>query len=482
MKKVILYMVLFVVALVLKINQWLPEMVVAGLFALSFGLAGLHLLETLIPVVSKGAAGGKKISIFIVVIALLVINILARKYEKVYDLSSFQQYSFREQTIEWLGKIQEPIEVIIFIASDARYFSFAEWLQKQAQLHTPHLTVTIKNINKEIELAESYGVKRPNEVVVISGDQWVKVDNFEEKNLVTGIVRVLNKTSASLCFVEGHGEPHTQEASPDGLKDLYEYLRSLGYKIRGIRFDKMSLDTIVSECQLVALFAPQTAFLPDEEVLLLELSKRKVPLWVGVERPLPETMKHWLTTEGFELSEGYVLDQSKVEKNELGRDLLFRPRDASDIVSRLQNELYMTSAYALKKVGAALSDTHYSASLSLDPLGRYSLVSSTDKPPYNICWQGQNGEERLRYVCGQVAWMNNKNLKFGDNRTLAVSIVRWLLNESSHGWVEQPFPEEEPIVLSENELLFVQIACLYGIPAGVFALSFGYWFLRRWKA
>lgn len=483
MKKVILYMGLFALAMFLKIKQLGPDAGISVLFALSFGLAGLHLFEMLLPTLKSGASSKTiKFTTIIVLVALTVTNILARKYEQIYDLSSYQNYSFREQTKEWLGKIQEPIEVMIFIANDQRYFGFAEWFKKQASLYTSHLTVSIKNINKEIELAERYGVKYPNEAVVLAGDQWAKVDNFEEKNLVTGIVRVLNKTSASLCFVEGHGEPHTFEKNESGLKELYDHFRSIGYKVRSIRFDKMNAETIASQCQLVALFAPSTDFLPQEQDVLLELSKSKIPFWIGLERPLPNAMKQWLKTEGLELSEGYIVDQAKIEKNELGRDLNFRPRDFSAILDVLQSSVYMTSAYAVKKISTNPLAIDYTASLSSDPLGRYHLMSSEDTPPYVICWQGQRGDERLRYVCGQVSWMTNKNLNFADNRQMAVAIVQWLLGEEGQGWVQQPVPTEPPIVLSENELLGVKIACLYGIPSLVFALSFGYWFLRRWKS
>mgnify|MGYP003967707469 CR=1 FL=1 len=113
-----------------------------------------------------------------------IVNIFARYNDKVFDVSWYQLYSLRPQSVDWLKKIEEPIEILIFLRSSDKTFAYAEWFQEETTKLTPNLKVKIQNINKDISLARRYNVTKTGEAVLVSGDQWIKVNNFKDLDLL----------------------------------------------------------------------------------------------------------------------------------------------------------------------------------------------------------------------------------------------------------------------------------------------------------
>lgn len=460
-----------------------PEWVQYLCFATSFALFLLLLMDS-IPFFKSGSHFFQKNGFFFVIIALiLVFNIISRRYEIPFDLSRAQSYSLRKQTVEWLKKIDIPIQITIFVRSDDKTLHFASWLQKQVSAHTSFVTVSVKNINKEVGLAKRYDIRRSQETVLVSGDHWTKVENFKESTLLPGIMRLLTKSHASLCFSVGHGEPDLKDQSENGLYLLHQFLTKVGYKTTSVSLEETGVDEIEKNCGIFFVVSPRTKFYPQEEDKLFKIADNmNTPLVFAIDPPYSEVMSDLLKKEGLSLSSDVVVYEKNLEKKIPMTDIILYPSQVSTLLNRLRNKVYLPEVLALNVIPSD-NKINWRPLLLTPPEEDYHLMGEKNKSGYfNLGFYGTVGNGPKRVVLGTGRGLLSKNVNFGDNSNLVLSAVGWLLQEQNMTWVMELNSDVVYMSLSDTEKFWLNNMSMYGLPSLVLMALFSYWFQRRLRS
>lgn len=457
---------------------------------LSFGISVALFVVTLfrsLPSPQNIKGWFQKRGLFIVLfIFLVILNILGRKYEQVIDVSQNKIYSLREKSTTWLKQVKEPVTILIFLTRDDKTSSYAEWLEKQMKHHTPFIRVEIKNINKEIMLAQKYEVRRTGETVLISGGGWVKVGNSREDILIPGLIRLLSKTTSSLCFLIGHGEPDIDDEGPEGLLYLKNYLSELGYKTKTISLDQSTPEEFKKECGVLLVVSPRTSFHSSEKAHLKELMQdHSFPLLFAIDPPVSPSVVKLLESEGVRQTGRLVIHRKNLAQKIPLTDIFLYPPPpirGTPLETSLQKKLYFSHVQSLEL--DTTENVTWAPFLITPPNEPYELLEEEKKPgPFNLALWRSYQETPQQIVFGTGQFFQTRYITYGDNQRLILSTLRWLLQEKENVfWAAEREALERYMVLEENEIFWIKIFSLYGFPALAFLGTLIYWGKRHWRS
>lgn len=465
----------------------LTAMIAVGLTYLDVGpfwlqlaayAVALALFLMRLPSLLPGAVASKKwfakrAFLLVSLLFLLMINLFCRQYDRIFDFSKSRIYSLRPTTISWIKKISEPIQIFIFLRLDDKTFHYAEWLQKQIREHTDKITVEIKNINRDISFTKRYGIKQSGEIALVSGDQWVKVGDFKEETLIQGIVRLLSKSEAVLCFLTGHGEAELEDAGSEGLGGVRNFLVSLGYKLRTVSLLEEEGKNLASGCSLLGIISPKIQFFPVEEERLLELHKQNLPLLIAVDPPVAESVSRLLENLGLTSSNRPVINKKNPGKKFSLTDIFLRPETTHLVTNDIVREIYLPESQSFISNGKEWTP------LLRTPVNEdYSELGLDSKGPYSLIFASE-GKSARYLVLGSGKGLRAQYLTFGDTQKFIHNGVRWLLNEEGIPFVSLRGADEKYMTLSESERFWVKTASFYLYPGLGFLLIFAVWSRRN---
>ena len=158
----------------------------------------------------------------------------------------------------------------------------------------PLLAFRAIDLDKEPGLARDNGVHSYNTAVLQAGDRKVLVENVTDPvRLGYAMLRALRERPETICFITGHGETfrptpdhfhysHVETlrghdtsgagdvlvADPEQLDRFQLALNEIGFDMRGII--TAAANSIPSDCAVVAVIGPRTAFAAGEADLLVK--------------------------------------------------------------------------------------------------------------------------------------------------------------------------------------------------------------------
>jgi hypothetical protein len=417
---------------------------------------------------------------------LLVLNAVARRYDQVWDFSQTKVYSLSPESVTWIQKIQDPVQVLIFLRKDDKTFAYANWIQKQMDQHSPHVTVEIKNINKEVQLTQFYQVGQTGETVLVSGSRWVKVKNFKEEYLIPGFVKLLSKVQSPLCYVTGHGEPDPESTTEDGTSKLKTLLADYGYQVKVVSLlNFQEVPSHANACSVIMVLSPKLDVL-DQEVDALKrmLGTSTTFLW-GLDPPTSPALVRLFEDWGLRFSGDWIVNPQNLDQHLPLTNLFVPSIGTHPVLNGLQSQIYLPDSQAFSVVS---DKTSWKPVLVTPANMPFQLLRGTqDKTAPGfftlIASSTDSTGQPKQWVAGTGKGFTNKYLNFGDNELLVLNSLRWLLKEDGSEW-SLPLPKEETHwVLSARERTLVQIVFLYVFP-GVAFLVFLWLFVihhRRWK-
>lgn len=430
----------------------------------------------------------KKGGVFVLFFFLAVLNLVARKYEQVADLSQSKVYALRQESIDWLAKVKEPVTIFIFIQNDDKSAPYADWLRKQIHGQTPNIKLEVKNINKEILLAQKYGVNRTGETVLTAAERWVKVGSFKEDILMPGLARLLSKTTLPLCFLIGHGEPDIQDPRPDGLITLKNRLEDRGYKTEAVSLDQSSPEVLEGKCSALFVISPRTAFYSQEETSFQKLVHAlHLPLLLALDPPVSPSVTRLLKEEGLVLTSHLVINKENLKQRiPLTEIFLYPPTTYPNtpLTVTMDKKLYLPEVQGLELAEDAKNiSVAWTSFLTTPPGGTYSLLEDEAKPgPFTLAASSIKEGNPKMVVFGTGKIFQTKNLTYGDNQQMLVLAIRWLLAEKEDiPWISEKGAEERYMILEPWENFWIKNLSLYGLPAFAFLFTFLFWLRRQIK-
>lgn len=405
------------------------------------------------------------------VIALfLMLNIVTRVYETVWDFSKSRIYSLRQESVEWIAKIPSKVEIGIFLRSDDKTSKYVNWLRKSSAALGDGLTIRVHNINRDVALVSQYDIGKAGEAVISAGERWVKIPGFTESEIVQGLVRLFSRQGTSICFVAGHGEPDILSSLPDGLSDLATGLRGIGYGTRTISLATADPEELETGCALLAIIGPRSEYFPNELVTLRKVLP-KIPLLMTLGGETPPGVVAVVSDLGVSVGKHVLTNPDNVARQVPVTDITV------DAVSQsLSGLLYFPQVRALTLAGT--------------PAGWQPAVSTS--PTQNIVEEGESvtgpfilvaarsaeGEPR-RIVAGSSRLLINSSWRFGKNAEMVLLWTRWLMADDLLSLPSAALVNEPLMDLSDRELQWIKNLVFYGIPGMALAICFLVWWRHR---
>ncbi|MFH1653689.1 MAG: Gldg family protein [Pseudomonadota bacterium] len=397
----------------------------------------------------------------------LITNLIIRKYEPVWDVSEYKNYSFRQESIDWISKVNEPVEIMIFLKTDDKTSTYALWLQDQLDKHTSFVNVKTLNINRDVSLANRYGITSPNQAVLISGINWVKVDSFKEDAIISGMIKLLSKQDVTICFLSGDGEPDVDDDSPSGLSVVKSTLTDMGYKTSIVALkDKTN---IMSSCSLLIIINPKTSLLPSEAKNFNELLNSETPILFAAGQLVSPEMKTLLKSAGITLSEEIVIEPNNVEDKTSVTDIVLERFENHPVNDNLSGRLYMPD---VQQILTGTSNKFQLSKLLTTPFSKeYALLDEQNRSKedtsqsFILAVTTQTAEkEPAMVIFGSAGAFLNKNLNFGVNKGIFINAIRWLIKENQVSLIAPREYSERLIRLDESESEWIKRLLVYALP------------------
>lgn len=217
--------------------------------------------------------GSNAVILSVAVFAILAfLNFLSFRHSKRFDLTSEKLFSVSDQTRKIVGGLQKDVAVVRFArptdtAPGAQHF---QDLMTEYKHLSPHFKFQEVNPQEKPEIAQQYGAKHFNDVIVASGDQKVPLEaglegSISEADVTNAILKVTRDTAKKICFVTGHGEKSLADSSVEGYAQMAENLKKETYATDSVN---LVSGGVPSDCAVLVIAGPTKPFFPQEVAMV----------------------------------------------------------------------------------------------------------------------------------------------------------------------------------------------------------------------
>jgi ABC-type uncharacterized transport system involved in gliding motility auxiliary subunit len=190
-----------------------------------------------------------------------IINYLASRQSKRWDLTQGRIYSLSDQTVKILSGLDAPVKVMLF-ARDTDFAQYRDRLDEYGHAST-RVSVQYIDADKQPALAKQYEVQTLGTTVFEYKGRVERVTTTTEQDLTNGLIKVLAGKENHAYFTSGHGERDT--ASSDertGYSGIAAALQRDNFKV-----DKVVLvqqGDVPGDATVVVVAGPTIDLFPNE--------------------------------------------------------------------------------------------------------------------------------------------------------------------------------------------------------------------------
>ncbi len=193
---------------------------------------------------------------------LSVLNFLAARHSFRWDLSENQNYSLAPQTHRVIKSLPREVKITVFTREkDPGYQTYKERLDSYRQA-SPKIVVEFVDPERQPKVAQSYGITRSDTAVFESGAQTVRVSTPSETELTGALIRVSKDDKKRVLFLEGHGEPGTDNRDRTGFSIAKEILTKQGYEVGTLSL--LTQPAVPDNTSILAVAGPRKSMTTEE--------------------------------------------------------------------------------------------------------------------------------------------------------------------------------------------------------------------------
>lgn len=243
---------------------------------------------------------------------LLVVNYLAARHNRRFDLTKQNVFSLATQSEGVLAKLDKPVVVHAFV--EAGSDPIIDDLLDSYKNASPNFTYHLVDPVKDRDLAERYKVTELPFLHIQYGDpssegrQTATVTrDISEETITNGLLKATATTKKIVCFLDGHGEADPDNREARGGSALQDALRNENYETRKVLLATEA--TVPAECSILVVAATERPLFDHEVTQLRDYLKagRSALFMVPPQRgqQLGELLQPW----GVKLTDTVVVDQ-----------------------------------------------------------------------------------------------------------------------------------------------------------------------------
>lgn len=438
------------------------------------------------------------ISVLVIIAIVVFANYFAKQYGGRADLTREKLFSISDKTEKILETLNTDVEVIGFfkeLGLDRKQFA---GLIGQYEKKSDKIKVKFVDPDKSPGLAKQYGVTEYSTVVLVSGDQNLKIKlsdplsegiiKTSEQELTNGIIKLTKSKKKTLYFVSGHGERDvndTQDVS--NLGKLRLIVQDEGYEVADLII-KQNLDLPVSDSILV-IAAPKKPLLDAELNAIRKFINDGGKTVFFLEPQGSQQIVSLLSDYGFIIGNNIVIDPSSK---------LVGGGDVAPIVAQYpphkitENFKFATLFPFVRTVDVPEGDVNlkpiaytskYSwaeTNLQQFDQGSAEYNEGADKMgPLSIAAVGTLDGGGKTAVFGSVDFVSNRFLEFSGNKDLILNTINWVSGDEDLISIRPKVAEQGKFVLTSGQYRAFFISTVVIIPLILIGLGIYVWFKRK---
>jgi ABC-type uncharacterized transport system involved in gliding motility auxiliary subunit len=438
--------------------------------------------------------------VLVVLTILVIVNVLADRYNRSFDSTANKRYSLSPQTAKIVKGLKEPATIIYF-DQGTRFEQGKDLLEQYADLSSK-VRVQYVDMDKEPELARAAGIKAYGTAVIEIGSRKEAATNLTEEGVTGAFIRDLKSSTRTVCFVEGSGEHQIEDSDRNGYSRLKDLLAKDEYEAKAINLVVKA--EVPSECTVLVVAGPYADYQqPEVEAIKKYVEDGGRALFL-LDPPLkfghPEIADNQVLNK---MLEGWGVTPEKnliLDLNPIGQITGLGPQvalvtsyDSHAIVNemgRMVTGFPLTRSLEIKNgdktnVQKLFSSSDSSlATTKLDSPRINANDPKNVKGPLPIAAAGtydtgkENSQGRF-VVVGSSLWAANSFIGSLGNRDLAVNTINWLASDEDLISIRPKERDDRRITLTRAQMSRLVITSQFLLPLLVVLGGISAWWRRR---
>ena len=466
-----------------------------------------------------GKGGGKlklisssnmAVAVILVLVLVVVGTLVAERRSVRWDLTSTNEHTLSEKTIQVLKTVKKPVSIKVFVRLAFQEAVDAEKLLSAYHYRASNITYELIDPEKSPAVARRYSIKTPNTFVLEGYDTSQTVKIADEEHITNGLIRLVKSKTQKVYWLKGHGERPFGGKEPGALATLKEKMSKENHEF--VELNLMQGD-IPKDASLVVVAAPVKPLFSEEVESLKKYLNRGGRLVVFLEPYNDGGLKDFLKGYGIEIADDIIVDKlSRV----MGGDFLL-PMVADYGAHALTRDFQLTSLFYVARTvepGDKKPDNMTVTSLAKtspnswaetdrksldagavqfdesDRQGPLSLASIVElhPPPVNEKSEkgdGKKGEDNAitgkgkMVVFGDVDFASNRLFVQAGNGDFIVNAINFLVGREDLITIKKKRKPIEPLMLSRTQGKVVFWIPVVVMPLTILLIGFMVWHRRR---
>lgn len=438
--------------------------------------------------------------IVVVLAIVVVVNILANRYNKSLDTTANHRYTLSPQTAKIVKGLKQDSTITYFNQS-TQFSSGRDLLSEYANL-SPRVHIQYVDPDKNPQLAREDNVSEYNTAVVQVGDKKYAAKSMTEEGITGAYIRDIKGSTRTVCFVTGSGEHQIDDSSRDGLSQFNDLLSKDQYDTKSIGL--LEKAEVPADCTALVVAGPIHDYLQPEVDAIQKYVQNggralfliDPPLQLGASTISPnDALASVLAGWGVTLDKDLVLDFNPIgQLAGLGPQVaLVTQYDSQPIVDPMKGQavgiplvrslqIQDTAHTAVQKLFDSSASSLATTNLSSAEINVRS--PNNKKGPFTLAASGTydtgkpNSQGRF-VVVGSSSWIANRFLGFNANGDLALNAVNWLASDEDLISIRPKSPESQHITMTRAQLMRVRLITQFGFPLIVILAGVFIWWKRR---
>ena len=436
----------------------------------------------------------------VVIAAIVVVNVLANRYNKSLDTTSNKRYSLSEQTAKIVKGIKQNATIVYFNQS-TRFREAKDLLDEYATL-SPRIRVDYVDPDKNPQLAREDGIRDFGTAVIEIGGKKDTAKSMTEEGITGAFIRDLKGNTRTVCFVAGSGEHQIDDTDREGLSQFKDLLAKDEYETKAA--DLLQKAEVPGDCTALVVAGPTHDYQQPEVDAIKKYVEDGGRAMFLLDPPLEmgrsaissnDALAGLLADWGVTLDKDLVLDFNPVgQLAGLGPQVALVTQYASQpIVNDMKGSavgLPLSRSLAIKDTpktsvqklfdsseNSLATSNLNSASISLrDPKNRKGPLTLAAGGTYDT---GKPNSQGRFVVVGSSSWVANRFIGFNGNGDLALNAVNWLSSDEDLISIRPKPQDDRRITMTRAQLNRVRLTSQFGLPLVIVVAGVAVWWRRR---
>jgi ABC-type uncharacterized transport system involved in gliding motility auxiliary subunit len=440
------------------------------------------------------------IYILVVITALAIVNVLAKRYNKSYDATANKRYSLSDQTAK-IVKGLKPTATITYFDQSAQFAHAKDLLSQYSDLSSK-VHIDYIDPDKKPQEARQAGIKNYGTAIVQIGDKKEEAKSMTEEGITGAFIRVLKNKTRTVCFVAGSGEHQIDDSDRNGYSNFKEVVGKDNYESKTI--DLLQSAQVPGDCTALVVGGPTRDYQQPEVDAIKKYVEDGGRVLFMLDPPLKigrseiadnDALAQLLQSWGVTMNKDLILDLNPIgQLAGLGPQVaLVTSYDSQPIVNGMKGtatgfplsrsmEIKNADKTTVQKMFSSSTTSLATTNLSSpavdpnDPKNKKGPLTIAAAGTYDTGKQDSHGRF---VVIGSSSWAANSFLKFNGNSDLALNTIDWLASDEDLISI-RPKPEEDRrITMTRGQLNLVRMTSQFLLPLVVVFTGVSVWWRRR---